>query len=46
MLIGLAHTEVLAHTGVGMAAVPIGVSTPPVWSIVKPETVLAVRLVA
>ena len=42
--IGLEHTEGLAHTGVGERAVPMGASTPAVWSIVKPETVLDVRL--
>ena len=42
--IGLEHTLTLAHTGVGGNAVPMGVSTPAVWSMLKPETVLEVRL--
>lgn len=42
--IGLEHTLTLAHTGVGGVAVPMGESTPVLWSILKPETVLAVKL--
>ena len=42
--IGLEHTAGLTQAGVGGRAVPIGVSTPVAWSILKPETVLEVRL--
>jgi len=41
--IGLEHTAGLVQAGVGGSAVPIGVSTPVAWSILKPETVLDVR---
>jgi len=41
--IGLAQTAGPVQAGVGGNAVPIGVSTPVVWSILKPETVLEVR---
>ena len=40
---GFEQTELLAQTGVGGKAVPIGVSMPAVWSTVKPDTVLEVR---
>src|SRR5262249_3270589 len=45
-LTGLAQTALLAHTGVGGKAVPIGVKTPFTWSTEKPETVPAVTLAA
>ena len=32
------------QTGVGGCAVPMGASTPALWSMVKPETVLEVSL--
>ena len=40
--IGLAQTAGAAHAGVGGTAVPIGVSTPLTWSMLKPDTVLDV----